>query len=53
VIAPITYFQLLWAGLFGWLVFGDLPTAWSLVGMVLVIFSGLLMVLKTRQAKLA
>ena len=49
VIAPITYFQLLWAGLFGWLVFGDLPTAWSLVGMALVIASGLIMMLKARK----
>lgn len=46
VIAPITYFQLLWAGLFGWLVFGDLPTHWSLVGMGLVIVSGFMMLLK-------
>lgn len=51
VIAPITYFQLLWAGLFGWLVFGDLPTAWSLLGMVLVVVAGLLMMLKARKPK--
>lgn len=52
VIAPITYFQLLWAGLFGWLAFGDLPTAWSLLGMVLVIASGLIMMLKARKTNL-
>ncbi|TXH68524.1 MAG: DMT family transporter [Thiothrix sp.] len=52
VIAPITYFQLLWAGLFGWLVFGDLPSAWSLLGMGLVVASGFIMMLKTRQPKL-
>ncbi len=49
VIAPITYIQLLWAGLFGWLVFGDLPSVWSLLGMGLVILSGLMMMLKARK----
>lgn len=51
VIAPITYFQLLWAGLFGWLVFGDIPTHWSILGMVLVIASGFIMMLKARRPK--
>lgn len=51
IIAPITYFQLLWAGLFGWLVFGDIPTQWSLVGMVLVVASGLIMMLKMRSKR--
>lgn len=49
VIAPITYFQLLWAGLFGWLVFNHVPSSWSILGMILVIASGFIMMLKTRQ----
>ena len=48
LIAPLNYFQLVWAGLLGWLVFGHLPDAQSLLGMAIVAGSGVMVALKTR-----
>jgi drug/metabolite transporter (DMT)-like permease len=52
-IAPLTYFQLIWAGLLGWLVFNHIPTALSMIGMCLVVMSGLIMLFKMRLASKA
>lgn len=41
VLAPFTYTQLLWSVLLGYLVFGDLPSRWTLVGAAIVTASGL------------
>jgi drug/metabolite transporter (DMT)-like permease len=41
LLAPFTYSALLWAVLLGWLVFGDFPDGWSLVGMGIIVVSGL------------
>jgi len=47
LLAPFTYSALLWAVLLGWVVFGDFPDGWSLVGMGIIVVSGLY--LATRQ----
>lgn len=44
VVGPINYMQLLWAILFGWLVFGDLPDHWTLLGAAIIIGAGLYVV---------
>ena len=49
LIAPLNYLQLLWAGLLGYLVFGHVPDAVSLLGMAVIAGSGVLMALKTRR----
>jgi drug/metabolite transporter (DMT)-like permease len=49
LLAPLNYLQLLWAGLLGWLVFGHIPDAQSLVGMAVIAGSGVLVALKTRR----
>jgi len=49
LIAPLNYLQLLWAGLLGWLVFGHIPDALSLLGMAIVAGSGVLVALRTRR----
>jgi drug/metabolite transporter (DMT)-like permease len=41
LLAPYTYTALVWAVLLGWLVFGDFPDGWSLVGMGIIVLSGL------------
>jgi drug/metabolite transporter (DMT)-like permease len=41
LLAPYTYTALIWAMLSGWLVFGDLPDGGSLVGMGIIVLSGL------------
>ena len=41
VVAPFSYSSLLWATAFGYVLFGNLPDAWTLSGAVLIIGSGL------------
>jgi drug/metabolite transporter (DMT)-like permease len=41
VLAPFSYSQLIWATFAGWLVFGNLPDEWTLVGAAIIIASGL------------
>jgi drug/metabolite transporter (DMT)-like permease len=41
LLAPFTYTALVWAMFNGWLVFGDFPDGWSLVGMGIIVLSGL------------
>ena len=41
VVAPFSYSSLLWATLFGFVLFGDLPDSWTLAGAALIIGSGL------------
>jgi drug/metabolite transporter (DMT)-like permease len=46
VVAPFDYTQLVWAGLFGFLVWGEQPHPATLVGAVLVAASGIYIVLR-------
>jgi drug/metabolite transporter (DMT)-like permease len=47
-LAPLVYTQLIWVMLLGWIVFGDFPDAWSLVGMAIIVVSGLYIVNRQR-----
>lgn len=40
-ISPFIYTQIVWAVLFGFLVFGDLPDVWTLTGAAIVVAAGL------------
>jgi drug/metabolite transporter (DMT)-like permease len=44
VVAPIQYSLLLWAILFGWLVFGDRPQPPMLIGAAVIVIAGLMVV---------
>ena len=44
VVAPIQYSLLLWAILFGWLVFGDRPQLPMLIGAAVIVIAGLMVV---------
>jgi len=48
LLAPFVYTQLLWTILVGFLVFGDLPDRWSLVGMAIIVASGLYLASRQR-----
>ena len=48
IVAPFFYAQLLWATLLGWLVFGEVPDRWTLVGGVIVMSSGLYLLSRER-----
>jgi drug/metabolite transporter (DMT)-like permease len=49
LLAPMTYTQLVWAGLSGWLVFGDLPDGWTLAGAAVIALGGVLVALPGRS----
>ena len=40
-VQPYGYTLLVWAALMGWLVFGDVPGAWTILGACIVVLSGL------------
>ncbi len=48
VLAPFMYTQLVWATGFGYFVFGDIPTSWTLAGAAVVIASGLYLLHRER-----
>ncbi|MEN9894668.1 MAG: hypothetical protein RIR97_520 [Pseudomonadota bacterium] len=48
IVAPVTYMHLVWAGLFGWLVFDHIPDSLSVIGCVMIAASGAGLALKTR-----
>lgn len=41
VLAPFSYTQLLWVSLLGFIVFGEIPDAWTVVGAGFIVASGL------------
>ncbi|MCP5372141.1 MAG: DMT family transporter [Hyphomicrobiales bacterium] len=51
LLQPFNYTLLLWATLFGWLVFGALPDGWTVLGAVLVTGGGLYVIARERRRK--
>jgi len=43
-LAPFFYTQLIWVMLLGWLVFGDFPDGWSLLGTGIIVASGIYLI---------
>jgi drug/metabolite transporter (DMT)-like permease len=41
VLAPFSYSQLLWVSILGFLIFGEVPDTWTVVGAVFIVSSGL------------
>ena len=49
VLAPFLYTQLIWVVILGYLVFGDLPDHWTLIGASVVIASGMYLLYRERE----
>jgi len=49
LIAPFTYLQMIWATLYGFVLFGQLPDGLSAVGMAIIVASGIALVLHERR----
>ena len=49
VLSPFMYTQLVWATTLGLLVFGDIPTQWTMVGATIVVASGLYLLYRERK----
>jgi len=50
-LAPITYLQVLWATLLGWIVFRHVPDPISILGMLTIGAAGMMIVLKRRRSR--
>lgn len=49
VIQPLLYMMLVWATLFGFVIFSELPDLWTVVGAVIVVASGLFVIWREHQ----
>jgi drug/metabolite transporter (DMT)-like permease len=49
LLVPFTYLQIVWATVFGVVVFGQHPDGWSAVGMAVIAASGLMLALRERR----
>jgi drug/metabolite transporter (DMT)-like permease len=52
-LAPLTYVQMVWAILLGWLVFAQIPDLWSMLGMMVVVVSGVWLTLPAGASRKA
>lgn len=50
VLSPFIYTQIVWMGALGYLLFGDVPDRWTLVGATIVIGSGLYLLVWERRS---
>ena len=53
VASPFSYSALIWATLFGYLAFGDLPDLWTVVGAAVIVGAGLYILYRERAKKAA
>lgn len=51
LLAPVMYTQLVWAGLFGWIVFGHVPESTAIIGMCVVAACGGMIAVKSHLAR--
>lgn len=53
VISPFTYMNLIWATLFGYVLFSELPDRWTVIGALIIVGSGLYVYHRERRRKSA
>jgi drug/metabolite transporter (DMT)-like permease len=53
LLSPMSYFTIVFAGVFGWLLWSEAPDIRTFIGVALVLFSGLLTVLTGRKQEAA
>ncbi|WP_366658280.1 DMT family transporter [Fodinicurvata sp. EGI_FJ10296] len=46
IVAPFDYTALVWASLFGWLIWGEMPGVWTYTGAAVIIASGIYIVVR-------
>lgn len=49
LLTPFTYLQMLWATVYGYLIFAQIPDRWSFAGMAIIVGSGILLALVERR----
>ena len=50
-VAPFQYTQLIWLAIFGYLVFGNFPDNFTILGAAIIVASGLYILYRERQVK--
>lgn len=51
IVAPFDYTALIWASLLGWLIWGELPDAWTYAGAVVIAASGIYIVIRETRRR--
>jgi drug/metabolite transporter (DMT)-like permease len=51
LLAPVNYFHIAWAVLFGWLAFNHVPDVWAILGMCTIAVAGAAVAVQTHLAK--
>jgi len=52
IVAPFDYTALIWATGLGWLIWGDVPMLWTILGAAIIVGSGIIIILReARQAR--
>ena len=46
IVAPFDYTALIWATGFGWLIWGDVPLLWTILGAAIIALSGIIIILR-------
>ena len=48
-VVPLSYSALIWATLYGYVLFNDLPDRWTLIGAAIIITSGIYIFMREQQ----
>lgn len=46
IVAPFDYTALIWATGLGWMIWGDLPVLWTIIGAAIIVISGIIIILR-------
>jgi drug/metabolite transporter (DMT)-like permease len=49
LMTPFTYVQMIWAVMYGYLIFGQLPDRWSALGIAVIVLSGIVLAAMERR----
>ena len=49
IVAPFDYTALIWATGLGWLIWGDVPLLWTILGAAIIVVSGIIIILRERK----
>jgi S-adenosylmethionine uptake transporter len=53
IVAPMQYSQMIWAAIYGYLIFDETPDGYTLLGAAVIIASGIYIVLREGRAKVS
>jgi len=51
IVAPFDYTALIWAAGLGWMLWGDKPVIWTIIGAIIIVISGVFIMVREASAK--